>query len=127
KDKDDKLKNILNEKGISLSIIPYQNPDKLINNLQEMDKIITSKLHVGIVGYALGKRTLSIPFHPKTIRFYEQIKREEFCIPVQNINTQLLCDKFEQLNSLVTSKNLLFKDAVVNKEIIFEFLDKINN
>ncbi|TYB79041.1 polysaccharide pyruvyl transferase family protein [Bizionia myxarmorum] len=119
-DREDNLKNILSKHGIELPIIRYKNPSKLITELQGMDKIITSKLHVGIVGYALGKPTLSIPLHTKTIRFYEQIKREEFCIPLSEINTKLLCDKFDELDE---TDNVLHEEAMNNKNIVYKFLD----
>ncbi|WGF92215.1 polysaccharide pyruvyl transferase family protein [Aequorivita marisscotiae] len=119
------LKDILSSQGVALPIISYKDPAEMISNLQVIDKIITSKLHVGIVGYALGKRTLSIPQHSKTVRFYEQIKRQDFCIQLKDINTKLLCDKFEQLDSVVTSDNILFDDAMKNKKVLFKFLDFI--
>src|SRR5690606_9296003 len=69
------LKNILHKWGINLPIVEYKDPNTVIENLKSFDTIITSKLHVGIVGYSLGKKVLSIPSHQKTSRFYEQINR----------------------------------------------------
>jgi len=118
------IKNILGDHGIVLPLIQYEGPKKLIKNLQNVDGIITTKLHVGIVGYSLGKKVLSIPNHTKTVRFYEQINREKFCIPLKKIDTGMLVDKFEQLNSM-DSNNILFDDALKNKKIVFQFLGTI--
>ena len=120
---DTNLKNILKSYNLDLPVIKYKSPNQMISNLNEIDKVITSKLHVGIVSYALGKGALSIPLHSKTSRFYEQIKREEFCIPLENITPQLLFEKFEKLSSSTITENPLFEDATNNKKLIFKFLN----
>jgi polysaccharide pyruvyl transferase WcaK-like protein len=119
------IKNVLKKEGIDLAVIKYVNPEELINELRSVDKIITSKLHVGIVGYALGKRTLSIPSHTKTIRFYEQIKRKEFCIHLNDVSTELLCTQFEKLDTIQGYDNILYDEAFENKKVLFKFLDSI--
>lgn len=48
--------------------------------LQKMDVVITSKLHVGIVSTALGVNVISIPYHSKTIRFYDQMNSSDRCL-----------------------------------------------
>ena len=50
--------------------------------LQEFDLVITTKLHVGIVSWVLGTPVCSIAAHSKTIRFYRQIRRDQFCVPI---------------------------------------------
>lgn len=119
------LNNVLKRNNLDLGIIKYETPTALINNLQKVDLIITSKLHVGIVGYALGKRILSIPKHTKTIRFFEQIDRKEFCIPFTNINLDLLIEKYERLIHIDNSRNILHEDAIRNKEIVSKFINEI--
>lgn len=117
--------NALKENGIEIPVIEYRGPSELITSLQDIDKVITSKLHVGIVSYALGKKILSIPLHTKTIRFYNQIKLDEFCVPLNEINTEVLCDKFEKLDFIENSENILYSEAVKNKNILYEFLNTI--
>lgn len=125
---DSKSKNIrrtLLENNMDLPIIKYKSPNSLVKELEEFDKIITSKLHVGIVGYALGKKVLSIPRHSKNFRFYEQIQRENFCIPFEELSTQKLKETFESLKEIDNSKNVLYEDAINNKELVFKFLNSL--
>lgn len=116
------LKKVFEDHGLKIDVIQYINPNTLINNLQKIDLIITSKLHVGIVGYALGKKILSIPKHSKTVRFFEQIEQEKFCIPFQTINFSLLMEKYEELKYIDNSYNNQYNIAIKNKEIVFEFI-----
>jgi len=119
------LKYILDSHGLIFPVIEYKNPQSLIEDLQSFDKIITSKLHVGIVAYSLGKRVLSIPQHPKTVRFYEQIERSEFCISNNTITTDLLLEKFEKLDSISNVNNVQIEKSIVNKDIVMSFLDSL--
>ena len=48
-------------------------PAHLIKRLAATDGIVTTKLHVGIVGTKLGIPVIAAPAHSKTIRFYRQI------------------------------------------------------
>ena len=66
---DTNLKNILKSYNLDLPVIKYKSPNQMISNLNEIDKVITSKLHVGIVSYALGKGALSILFIRKQVVF----------------------------------------------------------
>lgn len=119
------LKNILDSQGLKFPVVEYKDPQSLIKNLQSFDMIITSKLHLGIVGYSLGKKVLAIPQHPKTMRFYEQIERLEFCIPLQNVTSDLLLEKFKKLNSISNEKNSQYEKSNLNKEIIISFLETL--
>lgn len=116
---------LLKERNISLDILEYKNPDNLMENIENVDYVITSKLHVGIVSYALGKKTLSIPLHTKTVRFYEQINRLDFCLADKNFNTEVLLDKFNALVSLDNKENIQYSNAIKNKEFLFAFIDKL--
>jgi polysaccharide pyruvyl transferase WcaK-like protein len=119
------LKNLLDPQGLKLPVVEYKDPNSLIKDLQSFDKIITSKLHVGIVGYSLGKRVLSIPAHPKTMRFYEQIDRSEFCIPFQNVTIDLLVEQFEKLDAVSNFENIQFEKSNLNKKIVMSFLESL--
>ena len=66
----------------------YHSAWQLCSLLNKMDLIITSKLHVGIVGSALSKSVVSFPKHPyKTKRFYESINEEERCVELSKIDS----------------------------------------
>ncbi len=44
----------------------------------QFDAVVTTKLHVGIVAYALGAIPFGISSHGKTKRFFEQVGRSDF-------------------------------------------------
>lgn len=89
--------NYLKRIGKHYGVIEYVSPDDLIAELEKLDYIITSKLHVGILGYSLLKPVLSIPLHQKTSRFYEQIGRAEFCLDVATLSSEGLSNSFNEL------------------------------
>lgn len=63
------------------SVFAYDGqPDRLITLLKKADGIVTTKLHVGIVGSVLERPVISLPKHSKTPRFYKQIGLSEQCI-----------------------------------------------
>ena len=54
---------------------------------EDMDLIITPKLHVGIIGAALGKSVVSFPEHAyKTSRFYANINEEGRSMRLECVN-----------------------------------------
>src|SRR5699024_6570206 len=53
--------------------------------LSELDTVITNKLHIGIVNYAMGNVPISFPYHTKTKRFYKQIDLKQLCVPILDI------------------------------------------
>jgi polysaccharide pyruvyl transferase WcaK-like protein len=64
----------------TLRFIEYRGVEPLIDRISTYDLIFTSKLHVGIVATALGRKVISIPSHQKTVRFYRQLGLERFCL-----------------------------------------------
>jgi polysaccharide pyruvyl transferase WcaK-like protein len=64
----------------------YNGIDDLMERIADCDTIITSKLHVGIVASALGRKVISLPVHPKTSRFYEDLSLKEFCLEGERRN-----------------------------------------
>lgn len=58
----------------------YNGVDDLMERIADCETIITSKLHVGIVASALGRKVISLPVHPKTSRFYKDLSVQEFCL-----------------------------------------------
>lgn len=119
------IRNILKKHNIDFPVVVYENPSQLIASLQKFEKIITSKLHIGIVGYSLGKKLLSIPAHTKTIRFYEQIERSNFCIPFSEIKSENLTKAFDDLDTIDNSQNILRNSSLKNRDILYDFLNSI--
>jgi polysaccharide pyruvyl transferase WcaK-like protein len=59
-------------------VLQIEAPWKTTAVLGEMDAVLTTKLHVGIVAWALGVMPCSLSKHGKTVRFYQQIDRGAF-------------------------------------------------
>ena len=65
----------------------YHSAWQLCSLLKDMDLIITPKLHVGIIGAALGKSVVSFPEHAyKTSRFYANINEEGRSMRLECVN-----------------------------------------
>ena len=59
-------------------VLQIESPWKTTAMLGQMDAVLTTKLHVGIVAWALGVMPCSLSKHGKTKRFFEQIGRSAF-------------------------------------------------
>lgn len=72
-----------------VKIYNYHNSWQLAALINKMDVVITTTLHVGIVGTSLGKSVLSFSlFYDKAIRYYGQIKEEGRCLSLRDIGVQ---------------------------------------
>jgi len=60
--------------------VPYRGHWEFVSLLDRLDMIFTSKLHVGIVSSTLGKNVVAVPYHSKTVRFYNQIGNGDRCL-----------------------------------------------
>ncbi|MEZ9799007.1 polysaccharide pyruvyl transferase family protein [Vibrio cyclitrophicus] len=62
------------------NVLGYKDVDQFIHDMNELSCIVTSKLHVGIVASALGKKVCSIPYHAKVERLYASFDRSDLCL-----------------------------------------------
>lgn len=101
--------------------------------LSELDTVLTNKLHIGIVNYAMGNIPISFPYHTKTKRFYKQIELEKLCIPIKEVmegQTSSMLDNVikdisENKKHLYQYKREEMKEkALLNKEILKKLLLK---
>ena len=79
--------------GRSIIIKQYE-PFQLAAILSQVDVVITTKLHVGIVATSLNKTVLSFSGDQKIKRFYRQIGASDRCL---ELNTLKNGDAFKQL------------------------------
>lgn len=109
--------------GVSPLYYPYQSPKGLLTLIRDSDLIITDKLHLGIVGVNLGKKVVSTANHPKTLRFYKQIKREAYCTLIRTIEPG---QAYRMLNAVLEDEggdiSMVKKDARKNGDLICEFV-----
>ncbi|MEM8872744.1 MAG: polysaccharide pyruvyl transferase family protein [Planctomycetota bacterium] len=84
---DDTIRQFHNEHHIpGGKIIAERHIWKFVELLRRFNMVITSKLHVGIVSWAMGTPTCGLSAHGKTRRFYRQIGRLDF---QQNLDEDL--------------------------------------
>lgn len=82
-----KIKNSFTEAGLDTYQYNYHSCWQMCSLISEMDCIVTAKLHVGVLGIALGKSVLSFPVHrEKTLNFYKHIGLEKRCIPIKLVS-----------------------------------------
>lgn len=90
--------------------------------LSELDSVITNKLHIGIVNYAMGNVPISFPYHSKTKRFYRQIGLNKLCIPIDQIERKIVLERISQVyNDIV--KGDLSKYQAKREELLIKSLE----
>lgn len=93
------------------NVMSYVSVDRFIHDMNELDYVITSKLHVGIVAAVLEKKICSLPYHAKVERLYQSLKREDLCL------TDLSCDDniIDHLKACEASENVEVPMDIKNK------------
>ncbi|BFL84876.1 hypothetical protein LFREDSHE_33260 [Shewanella baltica] len=107
------IKTLISELGFagSVEFVNYDNVSSLISRLSRYMFVITTKLHVGIVSTAIGTKVISVPGHPKTLRFYKQIELENFCIPKRELTALSITQLISKLDEFKPNK------VVINKGV----------
>lgn len=102
----------------------YDNPDEMTNLIGNSDAILTSKLHVGVVGAMLGKSVISVPCHPeKTKRFYQEIGETQRCISLYDSSVETineLLEKYYCKKIFISERNI--KRANITVKLFDQFL-----
>lgn len=87
-----RIRESLRVAGVPIYEYRYHNSWQMCSLIGEMDCVVTEKLHVGVLGIALGKSVLSFPVHrEKTMNFYTYIGMPERCVPVVNASPETVC------------------------------------
>lgn len=127
-DRTAEMSAIAEELGLERCFVhTYQGPDEMISLLNYVDCVLTTKLHVGIVGSSLGKPVISFPFNANKItRYYSQIGYREHCDPIRNTTP----DKaYEMIKKYKDTPIILPGDirAAANENLSYlrEFLSKL--
>lgn len=105
--------------------IDYINPDQLIGLINNLDIVITTKLHCGIVANCLGKYTLSISVHDKTTRLYKQLGISERQILIDDYKSGNLIEMLSDYGKVKTNDNVPQKVrqlAEENKQELIKFI-----
>ncbi|MEX2380773.1 MAG: polysaccharide pyruvyl transferase family protein [Opitutales bacterium] len=123
----DAVKEIREKLGGKSIVIPYQGPWFLSAVLSELDFVITTKLHVGIVATAFNRQVLSFPTHAKTPRFYRQVGWADRCLPLSELKAG---EAFDRICSLMNRASVhdpirdsVKKDAARNRLMVKEVVE----
>lgn len=95
--------------------------------LSRVDLIVTTKLHVGIVGSSFGKAIISTPVHRfKTERFYNEIGFQKNTCSFYSLTPDRMSDLLEEnYKSNVTLSDSVFHKSKSNLDIMLESLKRI--
>lgn len=93
--------------GNSVTTKSYEDVTALLELIDNCKLLITTKLHVGIVGIASGAKVISLPIHQKTIRLYRQLDLEAFCVPQTQYSVQRLEKMFPLLDNFVPNRQVI--------------------
>lgn len=105
----------------------YDDPLALCKVLDNMDFIVTPKLHVGIVGATLNKSVVSFSIHKeKIVRFYNQLDESCRSLPMSEYDEDSAINIMETYHDkpLCVSNDILIK-AKSNFEMLGDFLKKL--
>lgn len=101
--------------------------------LAELDMVLTNKLHIGIVSYAMGNVPISFPYHTKTKRFYSQIKLDNLCCPISEVEKYKVINILEEVYNDIRNNNKskyqnerenMEKKALKNKKVLIDIFNK---
>lgn len=76
--------------------VPFQGVWETVALISRLSAVLSTKLHVGIVAYALGVYCESFAMHSKVIRFYSQIDRSSQCLMLEDVNEDTSMQKIER-------------------------------
>lgn len=90
------IRTTLKENNIEFYDYKYHRCWQMCSLINEMDCVVTVKLHVGVVGSALGKCVVAFPVHrEKTDAFYHMIDESERCVNMRDTDSNKV---YAQLN-----------------------------
>lgn len=95
----DVIKEYQREKLRNLVVLPQSPHWDTVALLGQLNYVITTKLHVGLVAFVLGAMPFGISNHGKTKRFFRQIGREQFQrdITLENSDIDAMREWLEQI------------------------------
>lgn len=108
----------------SIELYKYHDPYELCSVINESKCVITDKLHVGIVATRLGKPAFSVAYHNKTVRFYRQIGREQYCIPIEDVKAGVIRRWIEEGIDEKPNCDKVLRAAKDNKRLLFQFVER---
>tara|TARA_B100001057_G_C22832709_1_gene944003 strand:+ start:1094 stop:2164 length:1071 start_codon:yes stop_codon:yes gene_type:complete len=107
----------------------YNNPWELCSIIQNANCIITNKLHAAIVAASFGNRVISLAKHPKNMRFFQDINRDDLCILLEDIDLSKLSKLLNSLENDTLESITLSEDIIecikLNNHLLEDFVLKL--
>lgn len=107
-----------------VKLYQYHDPYELCMIIDNAKAVITDKLHVGIVATRLGVPAFSVAYHNKIVRFYRQVGRENYSIPIDSVKSGIV---YRWINHSMQEKieiDTVIREAKGNERLVNSFLDK---
>lgn len=100
-----------------MTVVENKSVSEFTEMLMNMDLVITTKLHVGIVSFSVGTAVFNLYRHPKCLRFYRQVDSLDRCTPLEEIETDVVNRIYQVFSELETtnSKVEASRLAVISK------------
>ncbi|BAY87270.1 hypothetical protein NIES267_67910 [Calothrix parasitica NIES-267] len=133
KHSEDLTKLISDFTGKKCLSLPFQGVWETVALISQFSAVLTTKLHVGIVAYALGVYCESFALHSKVKRFYQQVNRSSQCLMLNEADKTNSITKINRAIELSRNK-VSIRDAEwheikqlaqQNQTLVASFLEKI--
>lgn len=116
--------------GRSCLIVPFKGVWHTVALISRLSAVVTTKLHVAIVAYALGVYAESCAVHPKVKRFFEQIGRSPQCTMIHDLTEAIAEEKMQRVVEVAHSPVIIQDEtwktikqkAAFNQEIVSTFV-----
>lgn len=118
-----KIRDTLSASGINFYDYKYHDCWQMCSLINEMDCIITEKLHVGVISASLNKSVVSFPVHrEKTNNFYHMIGESERCVNVRILDAE---KAYAQINKFYNKPVTISEELRLKAEENLSILDTI--
>lgn len=122
----DTLLNLKTEQALNADehyLYEYHDCMQFCALLNTVSFIITTKLHTGVVGAAMGKSVISFPAHrEKTERYYRQIGEAERCVHIRDLTRE---KAYSQINKFYDKPITLSSEICSLAESNLHIIDEI--
>lgn len=130
---DELAKLIESSTGHKCLSLPFIGIWETVALISQLSALVTTKLHVGIVAYALGVYCESFATHRKTPRFYRQIGRSSQSLMWNDIDQTIAREKTERALQMACSKASIIdenwhrikKESLINHKLVYDFIDLV--
>ena len=108
-------------------VYKYEDPIELCSLIKECNLLITSKLHVGIVGATYGKAIVSFPIHKeKIIRFYKQLGEDNRVLPLDLFDNNKASQILENYhNKAISIDNTILELSYKNLTFLTDYISSL--